>query len=230
MNAIKHRQRARWLVPAALLLALGLTAAIVLATSDGKGRGTAGKNAAGRPQSCPASSVSNNMPTAPPSDLAWNNVGGMLIPSSATAGPARYQGDVWSCYAHSPMGAVMAAYDIFAGLGSPDWHAVAEHEIVPGPGQQAFITISDSQTYQAPPPGAIAQAVGFEVVAYTPQQATIEALASAGTDAYQADVRTVAWVDGDWKMVVTPDGKTGPDTQLVTSAGGFVLWGSAGNG
>jgi hypothetical protein len=30
-------------------------------------------------------------------------------------------------------------------------------------------------------------------------------------------------------MVLTPDGTTGPDTQLVTSASGFVLWGD-GNG
>jgi hypothetical protein len=221
------RQR-RWIIPAALLVAIIIVTVILTTISGGQSR--TATTAASPAGSCPATSASDAIPTAPPGDLRWQNLGAMLVPVSATSGPARYAGAVWECYAHSPLGAVMAAYDIFAGLASPDWRTVAGHEVVPGRGQRAFIAASQSQAYQAPPPGAIAQAVGFEVVSYTLQQATIEALASAGEDAYQADERTVAWVDGDWKMVLTPDGDTGPDTQLVTSAGGFVLWGSAGNG
>lgn len=203
---------------------------ILLVTRGGSANQASGTRQSGNlAQTCPSTASSSTIPTAPPSDLQWKNIGPMLVPTSATAGPTRYQGPVWSCYAHSPMGAVMAAYDIFAGLASPDWRTVAEHEIAPGPGEQAFISISETQTYQAPAPGQIAPAVGFEILSYTPQQATIEALASAG-DGYQADEWTVAWVNGDWKIVVTPDGKTGPDTQLVTSADGFVLWGNASNG
>jgi hypothetical protein len=221
-------RRPRWVTATALLLAI-ITATVVVTTING-GQGRKATTSASQSRSCPEINASDATPTAPPDDLRWKNLGAMLVPTSATAGPTRYDGPVWSCYAHSPLGAVMAAYDIFAGLASPDWHTVAEHEVAPGPGQQAFITASQSQTYQAPPPGSIAQAVGFEVVSYTPQQATIEALASAGTDAYQADERTVAWIDDDWKMILTPGGSTGPDIQLVTSAGGFVLWGGAGNG
>lgn len=220
------KPRRRWLVPAALLLALGATAVIILAVSGGTSHKTASSQ--GQAQACPAGPVSDTIPTAPPTDLAWKNIGGMLVPTSPAAGPTRYQGPIWSCYAHSPAGAVMAAYDIFAGLVSPDWHTVAEHEILPGPGQQAFISAGESQTYQAPPPGDIAQAVGFEVVGYTPQQATIETLADGGENGYQANQLTVAWDDGDWKMAVTPSGSSGPDPQLVTSTSGFVLWGENG--
>lgn len=223
-------RQSKWIIPAALLLVVITVTVIVTTISGGPGR--TATTAASPAGSCPAASTTSAgdaIPKAPPDDLRWKSLGAMLVPTSSTAGPERYAGAVWECYAHSPLGAVMAAYDIFAGLASPDWHTVADHEVVPGQGQQAFITASQSQTYQAPAPGAIAQAVGFEVVGYTPQQATIEALASAG-DGYQADLRTVTWTDGDWKMVLTPDGDTGPDTQLVTSAGGFVLWGSAGNG
>jgi hypothetical protein len=127
------------------------------------------------------------------------------------------------------MGAVIAAYGIAAGLISPGWHTVAEHEVFPGQGQQAFIAAGESQTYQLPAPGDIAQAVGFEVVTYTPLQATVETLADAGNGQYQANEFTVAWTDADWKMVLSPDGKAGPDPQLVTSANGFVLW-SGNNG
>lgn len=216
----------RWLIPAALLLALAVTAVVILAVSGGTPHKTA--SSSGQAQACPAGPVSDTIPTAPPADLAWKNIGGMLVPTSPTAGPTRYQGSVWSCYAHSPAGAVMAAYDIFAGLVSPDWHTVAEQEILPGPGQQAFISAGESQTYQAPPPGDIAQAVGFEVVGYTPQQATIETLADGGENGYQANQLTVAWDNGDWKLAVTPGGSSGPDPQLVTSTDGFVLWGENG--
>lgn len=219
-------RRPRWITTAGVLALATIIALIVTLTGSGSHHTTA--KTAGSPGSCPSTAAAGTIPTAPPSDLAWKQIGPMIVPTSRTAGPAKYDQAVWSCYAHSPMGAVVAAYAIFAGLGSPDWKAWAEQDVVPGQGQQAFIASSESQPYPAVPPGDIAQAVGFEVVSYTPQQATVEALASAG-DGYQADLRTVAWVDGDWKMVLTPDGKTGPDTQLVTSAGGFVIWGSAGN-
>ena len=155
----------------------------------------------------------------------WRSVGAVLVPTSATEGPAHDTGTVWSCYAHSPMGAVLASYAIFAELASPGWHTVADSVIVPGPGQEAFIKAGERQKYQAPQPGSIAQPVGFTVVTYTPQQATVETLADDGGSQYQVTQRTVAWSDGDWKLVVTPTGSTGPDPQVVSSSAGFVLWG-----
>jgi hypothetical protein len=215
-----------WII-AATALAITAAVAIVLAIpAPGTSPRTTAQKHTG---SCPATTSGTSIPTTPPPDLRWKSAGPILVPTSAAEGPASYDGPVWTCYAHTPMGAVLAAYDIFAGLASPDWRAVAGREVVPGQGQQAFIRAGEQQTYQAPAPGEIAPAVGFEVVSYTPQQATIEILADAG-DGYQADDRTVAWTDGDWKMVLTPEGTSGPDTQLVTSADGFVLWGSAGNG
>jgi hypothetical protein len=123
------------------------------------------------------------------------------------------------------MGAVLASYDILAALTSPQWKTAAEQEILPGPGQQAFIKAGEQQKYQPPKPGSIAQPVGFQVVSYTPSSATISALAEDGGSQYQATQTTVAWSGRDWKLVVTPDGSTGPDPQVVSSAAGFVLWG-----
>jgi len=214
-------------ITVAAALAVTVTIAIVLIIT----MSSTSTRTAAQPHTsqCPPTTLGTSIPTAPPPDLRWKSIGPVLVPTSATEGPASYDGPVWTCYAHTPIGAVLAAYDIFAALASPDWRTVADHEVVPGQGQQAFIQAGDQQTYQAPAPGEIAPAVGFEVLSYTPQQATIEALADAGED-YQADERTVAWIDGDWKMVLTSDGASGPDTQLITSADGFVLWGSAGNG
>jgi hypothetical protein len=204
-----------------------VTAAIILAGNGG----TAAKpaSASGQAGQCPASPVSDTIPTAPPSDLQWKNINAFLVPVSAAYGPLRAGGTVWQCYPHNPMGAVLAAYDIEAGLGSPAWKAWAEQDSVPGHGQQAFITAGEGQSYKAPAPGEIAQAVGFEIIAYTPQQATVEMLAD-GVENYFANEFTVAWYDGDWKLVLTSDGSAGPTPQFVTSTDGFTLWGDADNG
>jgi len=165
------------------------------------------------------------MPTAPPRDTKWKNVGAILVPTSSAYGPVRYQGPVWSCYAHSPMGAVMASYGILATLTGPGWKTVAEHEIVPGAGQRAFIAAGEKQQYKPPAPGSVSQPVGFQVVSYSPASATIESL-SGGSGSYTASEQTLSWTGGDWKIVVTPSGSTGPDPQTVSSSAGFVLWGS----
>jgi hypothetical protein len=121
------------------------------------------------------------------------------------------------------MGAVLAAYGISAALSGPDWEAAARTAIVPGPGQRAFIEAGLRQGYQ-PPARSTAQPVGFAVVAYTPQQATVETLAGDGSQ-YAAGYRTVEWAGGDWKLVMLPGGTAGPGPQLLTGAAGFARWG-----
>ena len=148
----------------------------------------------------------------------------MQVPTSKTYGPTRYNGSLWRCYRHDPMGAVLAAYDIFAEAITTNWRQVADAQFVPGPGQQAYIAASERQAVLPPSPLEVAQPVGFEVTAYTPQQATIETLADAGNDEYQALALTVQWSSGDWKLWTNDDGNTGPDPQLVGSASGFILW------
>jgi hypothetical protein len=218
-------RQARWIIAAAVIAVLAATTAIVLTAGGSTSRRTTTQAGAA---ACPATAESSAIPAAPPADLQWKNINSFVVPTSATYGPFRASGAVWQCYPHNPMGAVMVAYDIEAGLGSPQWDAWAKQDAEPGQGQQAFIAASKSQAYQAPAPGEIAQAVGFEVISYTPQQATVEALADGGEN-YFANELTVTWYSGDWKMVLTPDGSTGPTPQFVTSTDGFTLWGGAGN-
>jgi hypothetical protein len=179
---------------------------------------------------CNARPADDTLPTAPPGDLTWRNLGPVLVPVSATNGPTRYRGELWTCYRHDPMGAVLAAYGIVAAAVTPDWLQIAENQFAPGAGVQAYITASGQQPSPSVQPSQVAQPVGFQVVAYTSQQATIETLADAGDGQYQADQRTLTWQDGDWKLVLTPAGAIGPDPQLVSSADGFVLWAGGGNG
>lgn len=212
-------------------VAVAAVVAVVVVIMAGQG-GTTPRTpqAAGTRTACPARPETSTIPTAPPPDLQWKGIGSMEVPVSAADGPARYSGDVWTCFAHSPIGAVLAAYDIVGSLLSRQWRLAAADEIAPGAGQQAFIAESQGQTYQPLAPGQTVQPLGFEVIAYGPGQATVETLAAAGNGDYQADERTLSWTDDDWKLVMTPAGTMGPDPQLVVSAAGFVLWGGAGNG
>ncbi|MBO0806428.1 MAG: hypothetical protein J2P25_25545 [Nocardiopsaceae bacterium] len=249
-TADRRRKRARG-AGAGIALALIAAAAIVaVAGGGGQHRPSAGTRVTSSPPASPPTSrptnppagaapantscrtapPSNSVPATPPRDLAWRNVGAVLVPTSATEGPTRYAGATWSCYAHSPTGAVLAAYGILATLTSPRWKEVAEREILPGPGRRAFIHAGEKQKYKPPKPGQVAQPVGFQVVSYTPRQATVSALASDGGGQYQVTQISVAWSGGDWKLVVTPDGRTGPNPQAVSSAAGFTLWGGGGNG
>jgi hypothetical protein len=213
------------------LAALGIAVALILAavvtilTSSTAPRTTSPSTAA----ACNAGPADETIPTAPPTDLIWKNIGPVLVPTSATYGPTRYDKGLWTCYRHDPMGAVLAAYEIEAAAITSGWLQVANTQFVRNTGQQAFMTATEQQPPTPLQPDQVAQPTGFQVVSYTAQQATIETLADSGDGEYQAVQNTVAWSDGDWKMLLAPDGSNGPDPQIVNSTSGFVLWGG-GNG
>jgi hypothetical protein len=177
---------------------------------------------AGR-RACPALPAGGGIPAGPPPGLEWRQVGPVPVPVSPIAGPARRSEPGWTCYAHSPMGAVMAAFGIPAALCGPRWRQATALEVLPGSGRQAFIAAGLRQHY-VPPAGTITRSAGFAVVSYTPGQASVETLVVDGSQ-YAASFRTVAWSGGDWKLVMMPGGTAGPGPQVVTTTAGFTLWG-----
>jgi hypothetical protein len=212
-------------------VAAAVIASVIIVLIGQGGTATHAPQAQSPGTTCPSSPQSSTIPTAPPADLQWKGDGAIEVPISASDGPFRVQGDVQSCFAHSPMGAVIAAYDIFGSLLSPQgMTSAALAGLAPGPGRQVYIAGTRAQGIPTLTPGELVQPVGFQFVAYTPQQATIETLASAGGQSYQTDERTLVWSGGDWRLLLTPDGSIGPDPQLMQSAAGFVLWGGGGNG
>lgn len=221
------RHKSRWIaIIAGAVLLIGLIALLVTGTNNT----TTSTRKHASSTGCQAGPVDDTMPTTAPADSEWKNIGAITVPVSTTYGPTKYNGDLWHCYRHDPMGAVFAAYDILAAAVSPQWRQVAEAQFVPGAGQQAYIAVGEQQSFMPLQPGQVVQPVGFQISSYTSQEATVVVLStSGGTGQYQADERTVAWSGGDWKLIVSPDGSTGPDPQLVASTDGFILWGG-GNG
>lgn len=173
--------------------------------------------------SCPPLASGGTIPSGSPPGFAWRHVGAMPVPVSPTDGPALQAGAAWQCYAHSPTGAVMAAFDIPAALCGPHWQAATVQEVLPGSNRQAFLAAGALQQF-TPPSGAITRPVGFAVVSYSPAQATVETLVADGSG-FAASFRTLAWADGDWKLYMMPGGTTGPGPQVLTTTSGFTLWG-----
>jgi hypothetical protein len=174
-------------------------------------------------RSCPALADGTPIPSGAPPGVAWRHLGAMPVPVSPTAGPAHRTGAAWRCYAHSPTGAVLAAFGIPAALCGPSWRPATALEVLPGPGRRAFLAAGALQRF-TPPAGTITRPVGFAVVSYRWAQATVETLVADGSE-FAASFRTLAWSHGDWRLVMLPDGTTGPGPQIITTASGFTLWG-----
>jgi hypothetical protein len=174
-------------------------------------------------RSCPALADGTPIPSGAPPGVAWRHLGAMPVPVSPTAGPAHRTGAAWRCYAHSPTGAVLAAFGIPAALCGPHWRPATALEVLPGPGRRAFLAAGALQRF-TPPAGTITRPVGFAVVSYRWAQATVETLVADGSE-FAASFRTLAWSHGDWRLVMLPDGTTGPGPQIITTASGFTLWG-----
>jgi hypothetical protein len=218
---------------AALVVVLVLIAAAVAAVVNHHG----GNAPVAVPTATPTASSSSG-PTAPAPALvdtaiptaapvtAWADYHGVLIPTSATAGPARVTGDVASGFAHSPTGALLAATQLpVRRILAADWSTVLTRSVVPGPGVAVWrSTRSQLGTEITPPAGGWTQTAGYRFLAYNPDQAVIQFLNSASTGDFTVTVTTVSWNGGDWKLVLQPDGDDTPTTTPVTSPAGYTIW------
>jgi hypothetical protein len=133
------------------------------------------------------------------------------------------------CYAHNPIGALLAAAQIPYRLTiSSDWRLMLNQQVMPGPGRAAFIRIeTESATNPGPPTpaGGYAQIAAFLFVTYTPQMAVIDLVSRGEEGGMAVGTYTVEWSDGDWKIALQPSGPVTPPTQDVTSTVGYVMWG-----
>ncbi len=217
---------------AALVVVLVLIAAAVAAIVNHTG----GDTPAAAPTTAPSGTASAGgattpavldtaIPTAAPV-TAWADYHGVLIPTSATAGPARVSGDIASGFAHSPTGALLAATQLpVRRILAADWSTVLTTSVVPGPGVAVWrSTRSQLGTEITTPAGGWTQTAGYRFLAYNPNQAVIQFLNSASTGDFTVTVTTVAWTGGDWKLVLQPNGDDTPDTTPVTSPAGFTIW------
>lgn len=173
------------------------------------------------------------VPTVAPAGITWTLWRTVALPSSPTAGPLVVKGNTARCFAHSPLGALIAAVQIdmrFHTAETAEWRTVVYEQMVPSRGREklaaeveALVKSDPAQAAAPPAPGSIAQVAGFSFISYTPQTAVID-LVVTDSGRYAVGPVTVSWVGGDWKLDVQPAGTVTGPAQPISSTVGYVAW------
>ena len=133
----------------------------------------------------------------------WAEVSGWPLPTSTTDGPGtRTPTGPWSCFTHTPSGAVLAGYVIAmrsTGL-ADDWRAVVREQTIPGPGQAVLLG-------SVPNTPDVVTPRGYDLAAYDESRATIRYRLSTATGEFSCTT-DVRWSDNDWRLVLGDDGST----------------------
>jgi hypothetical protein len=189
---------------------------------------TAGPAAAAYDSACGLHGGTTATPTTAP-DVQWQNDDGAWLPVSTTEGPARRSTTgAWSCFAHTPTGAVLAALTIPTRLGVVgDFAGVVKQQTLPGPGQDARLKQGQNRNAandQVTP-------FGFAINSYDDTAATVTFYVSKRGVSVRC-ASTVQWAGGthgDWLLRLASDGSVASDCEQVPAAGqrapGFVPWG-----
>jgi len=163
-----------------------------------------------------------------PPVASWEFVGLIQIPSAPhTSGPGTIDPNGYpSCFAHTVDGAVLAAASYLGDTTSAELvRTMAENGIVPGAGRDATL---QRLSYGRAAAGSSARLSikGVRVLSYTADRAVIDLALVADTGDMFGDVFTLAWSDGDWKIVLTDDGLPPVPITVLSTLGGYLPWGA----
>jgi hypothetical protein len=190
------------------------------------GAATTGSTGTGRSAGggCALSAGDQNVPTKPPAVDGWDVSRRVVVPRSNTFGPAKTDPDGFRhCFAHSPTGAVYAAYNVIAAIA--DQRKViptARKLMVPGPATDALIRdLSDDELSTD---STTIQVAGYRVLDADQTRVTVM-VAFPVESAYMSATLTLVWYDGDWRLRPPPPGEPvgGPFAQH-RDLDDFVAW------
>lgn len=191
--------------------------------TDDSGHKPDRKPADGPNGDCPAFAHSPAQePSTVPKGMDWKIHETFALPVSKTSGPARTNGDVARCYAHTPTGALLAAYQISVRYAwMPKWRDVVEKQTV-GAGKASYIKKRAKAGTEAPDPSEHGQAAGYKFVTYAKDTAVIQCVDRFQGGQLQVSNYTVKWSDGDWKLEI-PKNPAPPSS--IDSLAGYTEWG-----
>lgn len=182
-----------------------------------------------RPTSTPSGAVSNHLNQAP-SGVRWEIYQGRAVPYSSEHGPRKVDryGPATG-FARSPEGALVAAANLSTRVRlAPDavWREVVETHVIAGEGRDKWVSMRSGISIKPGVPAStqLTQLAGFRLLNYTPALAAFEFVSRAPNGSLQSAQVTVAW-DGDWKVVLQPDGSTGGAAYPVKDLTGYTAWG-----
>ncbi|GAA4060835.1 hypothetical protein [Actinomadura miaoliensis] len=177
---------------------------------------------------CRPSDTSQQVPAGPPPGVTWQVYKTMALPYSSAAGPlvVSADGEVARCFAHTPLGALLAATHLSSRyVFSTQWRVITTEQVIPGPGRDAYVKLRKNRGVDVVVPGSLGQIAGFQFVTYGPQTAVVQLVMRFSTGQMSVSAVTVKWQDGDWKLELQPNGSPSASQQLVSSLNGFARWG-----
>ena len=195
----------------------------------------------------PGSLGQPQLPRVSLASVRWSGFYGVELPVSAQAGPYDTSGGMAAGFAHSPLGALLAAVNIGvranAQWGPRIFTAVIRGQVT-GPDAAALLAGCQAAYDQAAQSGQVTggQPLGtvdvteqaFRWVAYTPAAAILD-LVSAGPGSNGATVRAsvqmeAVWDGGDWKVIAPPGGDWGNSAAELSSLAGYTVFPGQGGG
>lgn len=214
---------------AGLVLVLVAVAAVWALTTGGDDKPTTetATTAAAYESACGLTGGNTATPTTGP-EVQWQNLDGNWLPVSTTQGPGqRNASGPWTCYAHTPTGAVLAAVGIPARMSEArNFLSVVKQQTLPGPAQKALIRAGTGDV----PVAERAVPLGYRINSYDGDAATITVyVRQRGANiGCAAGVQWIGGEKGDWVLRLGSDGSVWLGCQQLTGdldAVDFVSWG-----
>lgn len=168
-----------------------------------------------------------------PADLRWKVSQGVTWPVSATVGPTTTTDGFPACFAHSPVGAALAAVTMLYAQIDHSPLSVGKFYLADSPGKSKLL----QETKAGTPSQLKSQLesngislVGFQVEEYGNKRAAIRLILRipGSLTGYRGLPYPMQWTNGDWKVYPLDTGSTGQPSD--SEIGSFTYWTAAGNG
>ncbi|MGW6281998.1 hypothetical protein [Kribbella sp. NPDC055071] len=173
---------------------------------------------------CGPADGDQTVPAKAPAVDGWEVSRRVVVPRSTAFGPAKTDADGFRrCFAHSPTGALFAAYNAVAALADQrQTVATAQKLMLPGPNTDSLIRV-----LRAEPPTADSETVqlaGFRILDAGHDRATIMLATPVQTE-YMSLTLTLVWYGDDWRVQSpTPGGAVGDPYTQHRDLSDFVAW------
>jgi len=170
--------------------------------------------------------------TTAPAGTVWTLVKGIALPSSPGQGPSIISGDLARGYAHTATGALLAVVNTtyrVVSAGDHEWQGMTDANLTGATGvakwRQSRSSISTDSTPGGTSDGGYSQVAGFQFLSYTPSDTVVQLISTTpGNGVLQTAPYHLVWSDGDWKLMMTDDGRFSASTQQVSSMADFIPW------
>ncbi|MFI5710431.1 hypothetical protein [Kribbella sp. NPDC051620] len=186
-------------------------------TSTGSSGGTA--------SSCGLTDGDQATPSSqPPKADLWEVSRRVVVPRSSAYGPGKTDSDGFRrCFAHSPTGAVYAAYNVIAALAD-------QTKIIPTatklmvPGRNTDLLLQEVRKETPDTASTPAQVAGYRIVDADRDRVTIMLAMPVQTE-FMSATFTLTWHAGDWRLVPPPNaGDVGAPYSQHHNLNDFVEW------